>query len=225
MTVVARNYGKRDPAAAPAWARSLPSQDNVVAFVLGGVAEQDPQRAMDLAFSLTAPNERMRAIAVRRDGGHSRNDATAEAMANRLLTIDDRQLRESVGQTFVAMWSSRSPEGAMRWLLANGQSISPSVFMQVGQQLATRDPRNALAQSTQIPAAAREQWMQGVAQGYAQNDPQGAIEWLAQFRAEPWYARAATNAAMQVAQRDGPAARGSSMGSIANGPAHRRNSS
>jgi hypothetical protein len=78
--------------------------------------------------------------------------------------------------------------------------------MHVGQQVAMRDPRNALAQSGQIPAVAREQWMQGVAQGYAQNDPQGAIDWLAQYRAEPWYARAATNAAMQLAQRDGPAA-------------------
>jgi hypothetical protein len=136
----------------------------------------------------------------------ARSDATMEAIANRLLTSDDRQLREATAQMLVSTWASRSPESAMRWLLANGQSAPSNLFMQVGQQLAMRDPRNALTQSTQIPAAIREQWMQGVAQGYAQNDPQGAIDWLAQFRAEPWYARAATNAAMQLAQRDGAAA-------------------
>ena len=208
MQVVARNYGKRDPVAALAWARSLQGQgqgqDMVVAAVLGGVAEQDPQRAMDLAFSLNA-NERMRALQFVAMAG-TRNDATAEALANRLLTTDDRQLRESVGQMLVMSWSQRSPESAMRWLLANGQSLSPNLFMQMGQQLAMRDPRNALAQSTQIPAAAREQWLQGVAQGYAQNDPRGAVDWLAQFRGEPWHDRAVTMVAMTIADRDGAAA-------------------
>ena len=205
MSIVARNYGKRDPVAALAWARSLPRQDDVVAAVINGVAEQDPQRALDLAFSLTAPNERMRAMQYLTMMG-MRSDATAELIANRLLASDDRQLRESTAPMLVSQWASRSPESAMRWLLANGQSASPALFMQVGQQMAMRDPRNALAQSTQIPAAAREQWMQGVAQGYAQNDPQGAIDWLAQYRTEPWYTSAATNAAMQLAQRDGAAA-------------------
>jgi len=205
MQVVARNYGKRDSAAALAWARSLPNKDEVVAAVISGVAEQDPQRAMDLAFSLTAPNERTRAVQFLAMTG-MRSDATMEMIANRLLASDDRQLRETTAQMLVSTWASRSPESALRWLLANGQSASPNLFAQVAQQVAMRDPRNALAQSSQIPAAAREQWMQGVAQGYAQNDPQGAIDWLAQYRAEPWYARAATNAAMQLAQRDGAAA-------------------
>ena len=206
---VARNYGKRDPSAALAWARSSPAtgnlgRDNLVAFVLGGVAEQDPYRALDLALEITATGERMRAVQlVVATGG--RDDATAEAIANRLLAIDDPRLQESL--TFVAStWSSRSPEGVMRWLLANGQSVSPNVFSQVGQQLAMRDPRTALAHSAQIPAAAREPWLTGVAQGYAQNDPQGAIDWLAQFRTEDWYPRAATNIAMQAARQNGPAA-------------------
>ncbi|HEY3517643.1 MAG TPA: hypothetical protein VGL98_11400 [Gammaproteobacteria bacterium] len=206
--VVARSYGKRDPAAALAWARSLQGQgqgqDMVVAAVLAGVAEQDPQRAMDLAFSLDA-NERMRALQFVAMTG-TRNDAAAEAMANRLLATDDRQLRESIGQMLIMSWSQRSPESAMRWLVANGQSLPPNLFTQLGQQLAMRDPRNALAQSTQIPAAARDQWLQGVAQGYAQNDSQGAIDWLAQFRGEPWHDRAVTSVAMTIADRDGAAA-------------------
>jgi hypothetical protein len=94
----------------------------------------------------------------------------------------------------------------MSWLLANGQRASPNLFMQVGQQLARNNPSDAIAYAPQIPAAAREQWMQGVAQGYAQSDPQGAIDWLEQFRGEPWYGRAASTLAMEVAQRDPAAA-------------------
>ena len=202
---IARSYGKRDAVAALAWARSMPERDNLVGAVLGGAAEQDPQRALDLALGLTVPRERMQAIQFVAMNG-ARNDATAEAFANRLLTSDDRQLRESAGMMLVSSWTMRSPEGAMRWLLANGQNMPPNLFMQVGQQLAMRDPRTALAQSAQIPAAAREQWMQGVAQGYAQNDPRGAVDWLAQFRGEPWHDRAATTVAMTIAERDGAAA-------------------
>ncbi len=203
--VVARSYGKHDVAAALAWARSLPGRENLVAAVIGGLAELEPHRALDLALELTAPGERMRAVQYVAMMG-ARDDAGAEAIANRLLTSDDPQFQESLGAMLVSSWSQRSPESAMRWLLANGQNASPNLFMQLGQQLAARDPRTAIAHSGEIPAAAREPWINGVAQGYAQNDPQGAIDWLAQFRAEPWYDRAATAVAMNVAERDGAAA-------------------
>ncbi|HVJ28882.1 MAG TPA: hypothetical protein VNA66_01115, partial [Gammaproteobacteria bacterium] len=205
IQTIARSYGKRDAVAALAWARSMPERDNLVGAVLSGVAEQDPQRALDLALELTVPRERMQAIQFVAMTG-ARNDAAAEAFANRLLANDDRQLRESAGMMLVSTWASRSPEGAMRWLLANGQNMPPNLFMQVGQQLAMRDPRTALAQSAQIPAAAREQWLQGVAQGYAQNDPRAAVDWLAQFRGEAWHGRAVTTVAMTLADRDGAAA-------------------
>ncbi len=202
--LVARNYGKQDATAALAWARSQPSREELVAVVLGGVAEEDPNRALDLALALTSPIERVRAVQHIAMTG-ARHDATAEAVADRLLTIDDPQLRENMAFS-VSMWASRSPDRAMSWLLANSQTAPPNVFMPMGQQLAMHDPRNAIAYSAQIPAAAREQWIQGVAHGYVQNDPLGAIDWLAQFRGEEWYGRAASALAMTVAQRDGAAA-------------------
>jgi hypothetical protein len=203
--LVARSYGKQDAAAALAWARSQPGRDNLVAAVLGGVAEQDANRALDLALELTSPTERMRAVQSIAVMTLRQNGAT-ETIANRLLTIDDPQLRENMAFSVTSMWASRSPDEAMSWLLANGQDASPNVFMQVGQQLAMRDPRSAIGYTARVPAGAREQWMQGVAQGYSQSDPQGAIDWLAQFRGEEWYGAAAGAVAMNVAQRDGAAA-------------------
>ena len=203
--IVARGYGKRDAEAALAWARAQPERQNLVASVIGGIAEESPDRALDLALDLASPPERMRAVQVVAMTG-VRRDETAEAIANLLVAIDDPALQDSLALMLVSTWASRSPDNAMRWLLANGASASPNVFQQVGQRLAMQDPREAIAYATQVPAAAREPWIHGVAQGYAQTDPQGAIDWLQGFSGEPWYARAATTLAQAVAHRDGAAA-------------------
>lgn len=205
MQIVARQYGKRDAAAALAWAREQPGQPMLVANVIAGVAEQDVDRALDLALGLTSPMERRQAVqfAVMMGAGQ---DSTVEAMANRLLTVDDPEIRDNLGSMLVGTWASRSPDNAMRWLLANAESTSPNVFQNIGQQLAMRDPQNALTYSGQVPPAARERWIHGVALGYAQTDPTGAIGWLGQYRGEQWYGRAVSTVAMIVAQRDGAAA-------------------
>lgn len=202
LQVVARSYGMRDAAAALAWARSQPGRDILVGSVIGGVAERDPNRAVDLALELSSPMERMRAVQMAIMTG-ARQDDAAEAMATRLLAADDGG---AMAYNAVQMWASRSPDRAMSWLLANGQSAPPNVFTAIGQQLAQRDPRGAVAYTTQVPSAARSAWVFGVAQGYAQNDPQGAVNWVGQFRGEEWYASSAITIAQTLAQRDGAAA-------------------
>jgi hypothetical protein len=203
--IVARSYGRRDAAAALAWARSQPDRQNLLASVIGGVAQRDPGRALDLALELEAPLERARAVQVVAWNGAGRDD-TAETLANRVLALDDPSLRDSFAFSFMSMWSSRSPDNAMRWLLANGAQLTPNLFQSVGQQLATGDAQKAADYTEQVPVGAREPWIHGVAQGYAQHDPQGAIEWLTRYRSEQWYDRAATTLAMTIAQRDGAAA-------------------
>jgi hypothetical protein len=205
LQVVARAYGRRDAAAALAWAQAMPGQSMLVGAVIAGVAERDVDGALDLALGLASPRDRLQALQTAVMAG-ARQDLTAEATANRLLTLDDPAIRDSLASMAVSMWASRSPDNAMRWLLANAQSASPNAFQQIGLQLARRDPQNALAYSAQVPPGAREQWVQGVAQGYAQTDPQGATDWLRQYRGEQWYGRAASTVAMAVAQRDGAAA-------------------
>jgi hypothetical protein len=204
LQVVARAYGRRDAAAALAWAQAMPGQPMLVGAVIAGVAERDVDGALDLALGLASPRDRLQALQTAVMAG-ARQDSTAEATANRLLTLDPA-IRDSLASMAVSMWASRSPDNAMRWLLANAGSASPNAFQQIGLQIARRDPQNALAYSAQVPPAAREQWVQGVAQGYAQTDPRGAIDWLGRYRGEQWYGRAASTVAMAVAQRDGAAA-------------------
>ena len=202
--VIARNYGKRDAEAALAWARSQPGRNNLVASVIAGVADQDLNRALDLVLALP-PIERDNAVQFVAMTA-ARQDADVEAIANRLVALDDSQLRDSMAFNVVSMWAMRSPGKAMGWLVAKGESAPPNVFMQIGHQLAMRDPRDAMTYTSQVPAAARGFWMHGIAQGYAQNDPQGAVDWLAQFRGEEWHDQAAATVAMQVAQQDPSAA-------------------
>jgi hypothetical protein len=202
---VARAYGKLDATAALAWARDQRGEQNLLGAVVAGVGESDPDRALDLALGLNLPMERMRAVQMVAMAA-ARNDATAEALANRLLTVDDPQIRDQMASMVTMRWSSRAPERAAQWLLAHAEVATPSSFVQIGQQLASREPQRATAYTSQVPATAREAWVHGVAQGYAQNDPQGAIGWLGQFRGEEWYGRAAGTVAMAVAERDGAAA-------------------
>jgi hypothetical protein len=58
----------------------------------------------------------------------------------------------------------------------------------------------------QVPEAARESWVQGVAHTLAQTEPQRAVDWLGEFRGQPLYARAAMSVAPMLAQQDGAAA-------------------
>jgi hypothetical protein len=203
--LIARSYGKRDPAAALAWARALPEQ-NLVAAVIGGVAENDPRRALDLALSLDAPAERMLALQTTLMRAAMASDADAAAIADRVAALDDASLRNLPAMMLLPQWASRSPESATRWLLANGSTLSPDAFRQVGERVAARDPRIATAYVSQIPPDSREAWIRGVVQGYAQSDARGAVEWLGQFRAEAWYTGEAPALAMAVAQHDGAAA-------------------
>jgi hypothetical protein len=206
LQVVARTYGKRDVAAALDWARQRRGDPMLVPAVIAGVAESDPDRALDLALGLTSPSERMESVQFAVMTSAAGDDARAETVANRLLASDDPAIRGNLGPMVLSMWAQRAPDSAMKWLLAHNQDAPQNAFQQLGQQLAMRDPQNAIAYTAQVTESAREQWANGVAQGYSQNDPQGAIDWLGRFRSEQWYGRAATTLAMTVAPRDGATA-------------------
>jgi hypothetical protein len=205
LQIIGRAYGRRDASAALAWARANRAEPMLVSAVIAGVAETDPGRAFDLALALTSPMERMQAVQMA-IMATARDDAKVEALANRLLAVDDPAIRDNMASMAISMWAQRAPDRAMDWLLARGQDAPPNAFAQLGQQLAMRDPQSAVAYTARVPDAAREQWANGVGMGYAQSNAQGAVDWLAQFRGEEWYGRTAGTVAMAIAQRDGAAA-------------------
>lgn len=204
VQTVARAFGRQDPTAALAWARTI-DERNALAAVIGGIGERDPQRAIDLALEL-APGERRSALQAILMRAAAQSDVEVAAIADRLVALEDPSLQPYVGAMLLPQWAARSPESAMRWLVANAETASPNLFQSVGQTLAARNPTAAIAYAEQIPTTAREAWISGLAQGYAQQDPRGALEWFGQFRGESWYRRTAASLAMTLAQHDGAAA-------------------
>jgi hypothetical protein len=203
LALVARNYGARDADAALAWARASGDQNRLVA-VLQGIAQRDPGRAIDLAVALEPEPVRMQALRSIVLGGGALSGGGA-ALADRVLALPDAGLRSSVLRPLLSMWSATAPDAAMDWLIAHAVDV-PGSYQQVGQQLARSNPARAAELTARIPSTARTEWIRGVAEGYAQTDPQGAATWLAQYRADPVYSAAVGSVAAGLSASDPPAA-------------------
>jgi hypothetical protein len=204
LGLVARAYGARDPDAALAWARGSGEQSRTL-MVLQGIAQRDVARAMDLALTLEPPTLRMQAVQSVVIAGGFRAPGTASALADRIVTLPDTALRSNTLRQLLTVWSSTAPDAALDWLTTHDLDIQ-GTYLQVGQQLARNSPARAAELTARIPAAARGEWIQGVAEGYAQSDPQGAVAWLAQYRGDPAYSGAVGAVAASLARTDPAAA-------------------
>ena len=202
LAVIARSYGARSPDAALEWARAS-GEPSRIAGVLQGIAQRDPGRAFDLAVALESPRQRAQAVQSVVMGAGVPKDGS---VADRVLALTDVDLRTSTLRTLLSMWSSVAPDAAVEWLVAHQVSDAPGSYSQVAQQLARGNPARATDYTTRIPAAARSEWIQGVAGGFAQTDPEGGAQWLAQYRGDPAYSAAAGSVAAGLARTDPPAA-------------------
>lgn len=198
---VAAGYAAKDPDAALAWARELrPPVPGLLQTVVQGAAGVDFDHALELAMTLPEP-ERISALQMISLRGPVDGDESA-GVAEKLLALPEGTSRRVVLQMFMSRWSSRDSAAAMRWLLANAGSVPAQSFAQVAANLARQDPRAAMGYADQIPEAAREGWIAAVAQGYAQTDPEGAIEWLDQLRGQPGHDAGVLAAAQALAPYD-----------------------
>jgi hypothetical protein len=205
LAMIARSYGARDPDAALEWARAS-GDSSRMSGVLQGIAQRDPARAFDLAVALESPQQRALAVqsVVMTAGLPTAGNATA--IADRVLALADAELRSNTLRSMLGMWSGMAPDAAAEWLMAHQISDVPGSYQQVAQQLARNNPTRATDYTTRVPPAARSEWIQGVAAGFAQTDPQAATEWLAQYRGDPVYSRAVGSVAAGLALTDAPAA-------------------
>jgi hypothetical protein len=195
LSTIAMTYGRLDPDAAIAWAQTQNSPD-VLASALTGIARVDPDRAMDLLFSLPGL-EQQRTLQTFAMMGALRPEQTA-AIADRLLAQPGRG---SALQMLTNAWSQRSPEDALRWLLANRPSAGNSIS-QAGMNLARTNPAAAIGYLDRMPSELRARWVSAVADGYAQHDARAAANWITQYRGEPGYDAAVAAVAARTAQHD-----------------------
>jgi hypothetical protein len=200
---VAAAYGRRDPDAALAWARAAAPRDrNVLAAVIGGIAQDDPERAIDIALSEPDRMVRIQAAQMAAMNVRMMDGETVARLADKLVGDGARAASPEVLDTLTSVWASNDPQAAVEWLLANGDRIDSNSFRQAAYQLAMREPELAASYVQRVPAAARAAWISMVAQGYAQTAPDQATLWLEQIRGEPGYDEAAAAVVQGVAQRD-----------------------
>jgi len=198
----AEGFGEADLDAALLWAGSLESREPAaVAAILGGLARSDPGRA--LQYALASDNKFVQAEALQRitmravyEGGDPRQ------VADTVLQLQDISARESAIETLTQMWGQEDPQSALQWMIAHADRVDPKYYTRLGRELASSDPEAAASMTNEIPASARGEWLESVAQGYAMVDPLGALNWIGRFQGEPEYERTLAAAAQFAAQHD-----------------------
>lgn len=208
LGTVAMVYARKDPDAALAWARSVvPPQPGLIAQVLGGIGVKNPNRAVDEALALPQQQDRMTALrSIAMSSASQAGSASTLVVADRLLAIEDRSLRDVTLQMLLGTWSSRAPADALTWMLAKGDRVPANAYNNVAERLGQTDPVRAASFTARIPDAARPGWIQTIAAGYARQDPRAALSWVEQFRGEPVFDLGVSAVAQGLAQTDPRAA-------------------
>jgi hypothetical protein len=211
--IVARTFGQRDPDAALAWVESFnPPAADLRKSVLDGVARVDPIRALELSIASSAPRTRYPGGGFENFGlinsaftNVATHNVPRTAIAERVLAIEDASMREEWAQTVAGVWARVDTRAAVDWLVANHSRVGKAAYSSAAQAVGQSDPTAGLRYGNQLPDEVRDSWVDGVAQAAAMNDPSGAAEWLAQFRGEPVYERAASAVVRASGFRGDPA--------------------
>lgn len=181
-------FGRNDPARALAWAENLqPPAPELLTGVLMGYANREPLAALEHVIGMesnAAQAGALSAVAFRA----SQEDP--EGALSLLLTASASPVLDQATSNVLQGWA-RSDAGAMReWLRSNATRVPASAFTQISQQLAFSDPVGAAELLGVVPEAAQAQWLGSIARGYARQDPQAALDWLASQSGRPGYVQA-----------------------------------
>ena len=200
---VAQSYGALDPDGALTWARSLqPPDPAAVAHVISGLASADPQRAFDLAMTLTGPYEKSQAVGMIVNATMNRDAQASRTLLERVLALPNDADRPFMLQATFGAWNAAAPAESMEWLLANLDAVPADVVTQTASNQAWADPARAAAVADRLPDSSRAAWLSGVAGAYGNKDPRGAFEWLERQRGRPEYDDVAFAVLQSAAQHD-----------------------
>ncbi|MEX0707489.1 MAG: hypothetical protein WD078_05950 [Woeseia sp.] len=201
VNAIASGMAKSDPQSALDWAiRQSSGRADTVASVIGTIAVEDTEAALDYAMNLddeSARQHSLRFIAMR----SARDPGKVQGVASRLMAIEDPQQRQSALGVLASTWAQMDPHAAAEWAVNNPASAGEQSLAQVAAHLAQQDPDAAIRLAARVPAASREQWLTQVAGGYASADPEGALAWLDQLRGQPHHAAMVETAAQHAAHR------------------------
>ena len=182
---VATVLAEQDPDGTIEWLRSLePMPAEVAEGVIGGVARVDPLRAIDLGEELGFV------------GALDRVDTLAQSaslIAERVLTVQDSVRRDAWLESLLQGWNAIDAAAATDWAFANAERLSPEMFERLGRRSGANDPAAALQNAMRLPESAQQPWVDSVVRGAMGSDPVAALDWVGQFRGQPFYDMAAAS--------------------------------
>ena len=184
LASIANGYGRTDPEAALAWARSVqPPVQGLMAAVLTGIAQKDPERALALALAEDpfgrAPTVQMVVTTAVASGA-----TEVATLADRLLSLPDSPARQRALGSLATSWAQTDGERFVSWLVANGARLPIEALRGAANVLPQQNPDIAAAYVDQVPGALRADWIAATASGYSRVDPERALVWLDRFRGE-----------------------------------------
>lgn len=201
---VAPLYAAQFPAEALEWANRLDRSraGRLWSQALVGVANQDPEAAMQVATGVKDAARRNTAIS-----------AVVAAIAERDPTLAIRHLeklptgeaRSQVVAQIALQIAQNDPDAAISWLKGmNDRGASAQGLHQIGDQIAQRDIETAVRLLDEIPREARSTWISQIAVAYMQYDVDAAVQWMK--KNEPALVQGNSQALWYLSVRDPEAA-------------------
>jgi hypothetical protein len=204
---IATVYAREDPDGALLWLDSVEDRGNELAdAVFRGIAQQDPERALELALSETSARSRPWAISSIVMGVSYREPERMPQLASTVLAIEDVQIRDQVLQMLTSAWVGNDMAGALDWALGNAEALPNQTLREIARRAAQEDPATATQYVNRVPSAVRDTWITAVAAGYAAYDRQGALDWIGQYRGHSAYVPALVGLVEAAARKDPVAA-------------------
>jgi len=197
---IGEELGRQDPNGALAWFASLDdSPQGLYGSILQGVAQREPQRALELALDSGDPS----AVFFVTPTAVRSGDVSFAGLAEHVLATDDGGSgRETRVQMLVTAWARDDPEEALSWLVSHSEEVGRSALNHAAETLARQNPDAAMRATQSLPVGDRDGWVSAVASGYAQTDPVGAKEWIERFRGEAVYDAGLSAVVQASAMRD-----------------------
>lgn len=186
----ARDLAGKNPEFALTWAAALTSGEAVELrnSALRALAQTEPMRAFALADGAGPNREAVELTALE---ALARTDPQgAIAMYER---VDDSNVKQTLASYVARGWGESDPAAAAQWVSSLGGDQSETLQI-LARHWAAQDIDAAAAFTNKLNEGDRNTWVNEVAQSFMYEDPERYLQWIDQFRAEPYYGQLLTRA-------------------------------
>jgi hypothetical protein len=195
---VAVRFAENNPEGALLWAQNLnPPSEAIMNTVIQAIIQAENKRAAE--YLVDAPPGTDISRVAQLIGALALSEAAGEVemTANYLVAMDAPAARDALPGLLVA-WLRRDEVAALEWLFLNATSVDTEVHARVARVLAYGDFRAAAGYVNRLPLEFRSDWIIEIVAPFAASDPNGAIDWLAQYQGYDVYDAAYREVVLEI---------------------------